>query len=226
MAYNYLGLTNDVALRLNETQLTSSNFSTSAGFYASIKEAVNSSIRHVNQAHFFWPYNHASQTDTLTGGVSRYALPEDAKYVDFGSFRLRRNSTLNVNEGRRLNQLTYSEYLSLYIDQEYETDATRGSVPRNIVRTPDQEYIIVPMPDLAYEVDYEYYLTPVDLELYDDVPTIPEQFRHVVVDGAMYYAYMFRDNLEMANLSQSKFENGIKNMRTILVNENVYFRSF
>lgn len=82
------------------------------------------------------------------------------------------------------------------------------------------------MPDVAYEVDYEYYATPVDLELYDDVPTISEQFRHVIVDGAMYYAYMFRDNIEMANLSQSKFENGIKNMRTILVNENVYFRSF
>jgi len=79
MAYNYLGLTNDVALRLNETQLTSSNFATSTGFYASIKEAVNSSIRHVNQAHFFWPYNHADQTDTLTGGVSRYALPK-SKY--------------------------------------------------------------------------------------------------------------------------------------------------
>lgn len=226
MAYNYLGLANDVALRLNETQLTSNNFATSSGFYAAIKEAVNSSIRHINQAHFFWPYNHADQSDTLTAGVSRYALPEDAKYVNFNSFRVRRNSTLNVAQGRQLAQLTYSEYLDTYVDQEYETDVTRGGVPRNVVRTPDQEYIIVPMPNAAYEIDYEYYATPVDLELYDDVPTISEQFRHVIVDGAMYYAYMFRDNIEMANLSQSKFENGIKNMRTILVNENVYFRSF
>jgi hypothetical protein len=82
------------------------------------------------------------------------------------------------------------------------------------------------MPNLAYAIDYEYYINPVDLELYDDVPTIPEQFRHVIVDGAMYYAYMFRDNIEMASMSQSNLKNGIRQMRTLLVNENVYFRSF
>ena len=69
-------------------------------------------------------------------------------------------------------------------------------------------------------------MEPVDLELSTDIPTIPDQFRHVIVDGAMYYAYMFRDNIEMANISQSKFENGIKQMRTLLVNENAYFRAF
>jgi hypothetical protein len=153
-------------------------------------------------------------------------LPDNAKYVDFGSFRVKRNTTLNVGQGRRLDQLTYSEYLSNYIDQEYETDSTRGGIPRNVVRTPDNEFIIVPMPDKAYEIQYEYYMEPVDLELYSDIPTVPEQFRHVIVDGAMYYAYMFRDNIEMANLSQSKFENGIKQMRTLLVNENAYFRAF
>lgn len=50
MAYNYLGLTNDVALRLNETQLTANNFSTSTGFYSAMKEGVNAryviSIKH------------------------------------------------------------------------------------------------------------------------------------------------------------------------------------
>lgn len=226
MAYDYLGLVNDVALRLNETQLTSSNFDTAIGFYSSIKEAVNSSIRHINQAHFFWPYNHGEANDVLTAGVSRYSLPDNAKYIDFGSFRVRRNDNLNISRGRRLIQMTYSEYLGTYVDQEYETDSNQGGAPRNVVRTPDNEYIIVPMPNEAYEVDYEYYITPVDLVLSTDVPTIPEQFRHVIVDGAMYYAYMFRDNIEMANLSQSKFENGIKQMRTLLVNENIYFRSF
>lgn len=226
MAYDYLGFVNDVALRLNETQLTSSNFDTAIGFYSSIKEAVNSSIRHINQAHFFWPYNHGEANDVLTAGVSRYSLPDNAKYIDFGSFRVRRNDNLNISRGRRLIQMTYSEYLGTYVDQEYETDSNQGGAPRNVVRTPDNEYIIVPMPNEAYEVDYEYYITPVDLVLSTDVPTIPEQFRHVIVDGAMYYAYMFRDNIEMANLSQSKFENGIKQMRTLLVNENIYFRSF
>ena len=226
MSYTYLGLVNDAALRLNETALTSENFSSAIGFYPSLKEAVNSSIRHINQAHFFWPYNHNLEEMELEAGVSRYALVDNSKYTDFGSFRVKRNTDLNVGQGRKLQQLTYAEYLDRYIDQEYETDATKGGVPRNVVRTPDEEFIIVPMPNLAYEIDYEYYMEPVDLVNATDVPTIPERFRHVIVDGAMYYAYMFRDNIEMANLSQSKFENGIKQMRTLLVNENAYFRAF
>ena len=53
-------------------------------------------------------------------------------------------------------------------------------------------------------------MDPVDLVDATDVPTIPERFRHVIIDGGMYYAYMFRDNIEMAGMSQNKFENGIK----------------
>ena len=67
-------------------------------------------------------------------------------------------------------------------------------------------------------------MDPVDLVDATDVPTIPERFRHVIIDGGMYYAYMFRDNIEMAGMSQNKFENGIKQMRTILTNEYAYFR--
>jgi len=36
---------------------------------------------------------------------------------------------------------------------------------------------------------------------------------------------MFRDNLESATLSLRKFEDGLKQMRTLLVNENVYARA-
>lgn len=225
MEYNFLSLVNDVGLRLNETQLASSNFATSRGVYSSMKEAVNSAIRHINQDQFFWPFNHNTEDLRTVPGVSRYPLPENAKYVDFQSFRLRRDAALNLNEGKKLKQLAYNEYLEKYIDQEYETDASRGGVPRHIVRTPDQQIAIVPMPNEAYRIDYEFYMTPVDLVNYDDVPSIPPQFRHVIVDGAMYYAYMFRDNLEMASMSQNKFEDGIKQMRVLLVNENIYVRS-
>jgi len=36
---------------------------------------------------------------------------------------------------------------------------------------------------------------------------------------------MFRDNLESATLSLRKFEDGLKQMRTLLVNENIYARA-
>jgi len=225
MSYNYLSLVNNVCVRLNEVELTSADFSTATGSYPAIKEAVNSAVRHVNQAHFFWSFNHNKEVETLTAGTSRYAIPNNAKYVDFNSFRVVRDTTLGVGEGKHLNQLTYSEYLDRYIDQEYETDTTKGAVPTHVVRTPDEDYIIVPMPDEDYEIEFEYYMEPAELEKWDDVPTIVERFRHVIVDGAMYYAYMFRDNIELANISQGKFEKGIEHMRTLLTNEYAYFRA-
>ena len=58
MAYDYIGLTNEVNRRLNEVELTSANFSTATGFYAHIKDAVNASIRDINHTHYEWPFNH------------------------------------------------------------------------------------------------------------------------------------------------------------------------
>jgi hypothetical protein len=225
MAYDYLSLTNDVAKRLNETQLTSANFASATGFYSAIKEAVNSAIRHVNQAHFGWPFNHNTYEQTLTAGVTRYPIPSQAKYVDFDTYRVRRNATLGVGSAQHLTQITYDEYVDRFIDQEDETNTALGSVPDRVFRTQNGEWGVVPMPDKAYQVDFEYFMDPVDLILNTDVPTIPERFRHVIIDGAMYYAYMFRDNIEMASVSQRKFEEGIKQMRTVTVNENIYMRA-
>ena len=42
MAYNFLGLVNEVNRRLNEVELTSSNFATAIGYYNTAKDAVNS----------------------------------------------------------------------------------------------------------------------------------------------------------------------------------------
>lgn len=225
MAYNYLELVNSVSRRLNETELTSSNFATAKGFYANIKDAVNASIRDINQYHLYWPYNHNSDEITLVAGETRYAIADEAKYVDFNTFRLKRDSDVGIGTAKKLRQVSYLEYVDRYIDQEDETDALKGGQPDYVFRTQDGYFGIVPMPDKAYTIQYEYFTYPVDLSLYDDVPTIPEPYKHVIVDGAMYYSYMFRDNMEMASISKNKFEEGMKNMRKILVNENVYVRS-
>jgi hypothetical protein len=213
-----------VAVRLNETQLTTSNFSTATGFYSAIKEAVNSSIRHINQSHFGWPYNHNVEEQTLEAGLTRYNLPDEAKYVDFSTFRVRKDDSLDLGEARRLKQLSYEEYIDRYIQQEDQA-ASDGGVPEFVFRAKNNEFGVVPLPDKAYQVDFEYFNFPVDLVLNSDVPTIPERFRFVIADGSMYYSYMFRDNLEMASISQRKFDDGIKQMRVLLVNENVYMRA-
>lgn len=224
MAYNFLGLVNEVNRRLNEVELSSSNFATATGFYSAAKDAVNSSIRHINHEEFNWPWNHVEEEDTLSAGVTRYGYPYDAKTIDMDTFRIKRDAALNTNTVK-LKTLDYKEYLDKYLDYEYNSNTDMRSTPRYVVRAPSQEFILVPTPDKDYELVYEYYRNPVDLELYDDVPNIPVEFRHIIVDGAMFYAYQFRSDTQASQISQAKFQEGIKYMRTLYINQYDYVRS-
>jgi hypothetical protein len=40
----------------------------------------------------------------------------------------------------------------------------------------------------------------------------------------MYYAYVFRGDMQAANLSEAKFKAGIKNMRSVNINRTEYIR--
>ena len=224
MAYNFLDLVNKVNRRLNEVELTSANFASASGFYSSAKDAVNASVRHINHEEFQWPWNHVEEEDTLSPGISRYGLPYDLKTLDTDSFRIKRDASLNV-ETVKLKVLDYKEYLDNFVDQEYNTSTSTRTVPSFVCRTPSQEFIVVPSPDKAYELVYEYYRNPVELENYGDVPTIPEQFSHVIVDGAMFYAYQFRGDAQASQIAQAKFQEGIKFMRTLYLNRYDYVRS-
>ena len=150
MAYNFLSIVNDVNRRLNEVELSSTNFATASGFYNLAKDAVNASIRYVNQSEYEWPYNHVLQEDTLTASTGRYPFPDDSKTINFRSFRIKENSTLG-NQTMKLKELAYNEYLEKYVDQEYKAEPTKG-VPRFIICAPSLEYIVQPLPDKAYEL--------------------------------------------------------------------------
>ena len=223
MAYNYLGLVNDINRRLNEVELSTANFSNATGFYSFAKDAVNAAISHINQEEFEWPFNHVEETEVLLPGEVRYSMPYDAKTVNMNSFRIKRDDTLGV-ETVKLKVLNYEEYLDKYADSEYNSSTDTRTVPRYVVRAPSRELIFVPAPDKAYEVVYEYYSSGFELNLADDVPTLPEAYRHVINDGAMYYVYFFRSDLQAAQLALKKFEQGIKHLRSININRTEYVR--
>ena len=296
MAYDYLGLVNDVNRRLNEVELTSSNFGSAIGEYAMVKDAVNASIRYINQHEYGFPFNHDTETKTLTPGVVRYSIPTDAKSVDYSTARIKRDSNLG-SLGNNLDILDYKEYISRdYANQEdiinsttinatdglsasvttitvasttgftstgslfiggeeitytgisgndftgctrgannttaatianstTVTQFTEGEIPRLIVRTPDNNYLLYPYPDKQYVLEFDYYKLPTNLSAATDVPSLPVQFRYVIVDGAMYVAYMFRGETQEAMILKSAFDDGIKNMRTLYVNRYDYIRS-
>ena len=293
MSGTYLSLTNSVIARLNEVQLTSANFSSARGIQVQAQNAVNESVRYINQREFNYPFNHATETKTLTAGVVRYSLPTSTKTVDYNTFRIGKDSDLG-NSGGRLAILDYNDYVNSYITQEDEinsttaaeaidaseteidltsatgfdssgtvfidneeitytgistntltgctrgansttaashdngvtvTQFTRGGLPRYIVRSKDNNYLLFPFPDKSYSLKFDYYTFPSDLSAHDDTTSIPARFDPVIIDGATAFVYQYRGETQQYQLNFARFEQGIKNMQTLLVNKFDYVRS-
>jgi hypothetical protein len=222
MAYDYLGLTNEVLARMNEVVLTATNFTAARGYQIQCQNAVNDAINYINQREFGWPFSHATQSETLVASQTRYTVPTGTQHVDYETFRISKDNTLGV-DATTLRVLDYKEYVDKYIGQE--TSSGVGGVPNFVFRTPDNNYGLYPYPDKAYVLKYEYYSRPTALAAATDVPTVPEQFRQVIADGATAYAYQYRGEAQQYGLNFTRFEEGIKHMQSILLNRTDYVRS-
>jgi len=293
MAESYLTLTNKVLARLNEVQLTSSNFSNARGIQVQAQNAINESVRYINQKEFQYPFNHSTKSETLVPGTVRYTIPTTAKTVDYNTFRLVKDSDLG-SSGGRLYVLNYNDYINSYITQEDEitttnldgsltdsattvtvnsttgfdstgtifigneqitytgtssttfTGATRGAndttaaahsddtqvaqfeqggVPQYVSRTPDNNFLLYPFPTKGFTLKYDFFSFPTDMSAHSDTTTIPDRFAAVIIDGATAFVYQYRGETNQYQLNFARFEQGIKNMQTLLVNRFEYVRS-
>jgi len=223
MALTFLNLVNDVLKRLNEVPLTSGNFNSATGVYADAKNYVNSAINRINREEFEWPFNHVKFAETLIPEQAIYNYQTDAKSVAFDTFVLQGDEALNV-ESKRLQILDYEQYLQEF--PEFETSSTEyKTIPDFVVRNRNLSYTLAPPPDKAYTVNYEYYKLPEDLVDWDDTTTIPDIFRWVILEGALYPAYTFRGALEEATLAEKTFLKGVEDMRKMYINRYEYVRS-
>jgi hypothetical protein len=290
----FLSLTNSVLARLNEVQLTTSNFSNARGIQIQAQNAVNEAIRYINQREFQYPFNHTTKSQTLSPGTVRYSIPDDAKHVDYNTARIVKDTTIG-SSGANLTILQYNDYINrenvtqedeivtttlaealdateteiditsstgfsstgtIFIENEEITytgistntltGCTRGansttaathangtsvaqfdngSVPRFIVRTLDNNFLLFPFPNRAYTLKYDYFAFPTDLSAQDSTTTIPARFDPVIIDGATAYVYQYRGETTQYQLNFSRFEQGIKNMQSLLVNKYEYVRS-
>ena len=294
MAESFLTHTNRVIARLNEVALTSSNFSSARGIQVQCQNAVNEAVRYINQKEFQYPFNHATDTETLVAGTFKYSVPTTAKTVDYNTFRLVKDSDL-ATSGGRLRVLNYNDYLNSYITQEDEietttlsqshtdsvttitvtstsgfdstgtlyvgneqitytaigssttfTGATRGAngttasahnsavqvaqfdsggIPQYVIRTPDNNYILYPYPTKSFSIKYDYFTFPSDMSAHSDTTSVPDRYAPVIADGATAFVYQYRGETSQYQLNMQRFEQGIKNMQTLLVNRFEYVRS-
>jgi hypothetical protein len=293
MAETFLTHTNRVIARLNEVQLTSSDFTNSRGIQTQCKNAVNEAVRFINQKEFQYPFNHTTKTETLTAGTFKYSIPTDAKTVDYNTFRLVKDSDLGTSGGK-LRIIDYNDYVNSYITQEDEISTTtlstshtdsvttitvvsttgfdsagtlfigneqvtytgttsttftgatrgansttasahdsgvsvaqfeRGGIPQSVIRTPDNNYILYPYPTKSFSIKYDYFSFPSDMTAHSDTTTIPDRFAPVIADGATAFVYQYRGETAQYGINFARFEQGIKNMQTLLVNRFDYVRS-
>jgi len=89
MATTYLTLTNRVLRELNETELTSSTFSSSRGIQTAVKDFVNKGIHDIYNETGEIPLLYSRTTQDLTIGDNEYDFPADFRKADMDSFSLK-----------------------------------------------------------------------------------------------------------------------------------------
>jgi hypothetical protein len=223
MPTTYIDLCNKVIRRINEVEIAVGDFPTVRGVQSLVKDAVKAAVARINQAEFEWPFNAAEHTETLVVGQSEYTWPQYFKVSDFNSFQILKDNGLNVGY-KSLKPIDRDVWYTRYRDADYEAGSTGRGVPDFVFQGHGNGFGVTPSPDKPYKVRFRYYLNYSDIQNYNDVTRIPESFDSVIVDGALYHLYMFKDNLEGSQAAYMAFEQGIKDLQTLYINNYEYIR--
>jgi hypothetical protein len=223
----YVTLVNELLRRMNEVTLDTAGdgFDSVRNVQALAKDAVNSSIRLILQDGQEWPFLKTTYTQTLTIGTRQYDFPADYSSTDWDTFYLKKLSSEN-NSPMPLSVISYEQYIQNVRPSDDTGDQVNGDGPPALVyQTLGTAFGISPIPDAAYEIEYVYWKFPTDLTAFNDVAIIPDRFKHVVIDGAMMFMMRFRSNEQSAAMHQNNFEDGIKTMRRVLIDDTLFVRS-
>jgi hypothetical protein len=226
MATNYVTLVNKVLTRMNEVLLdTAGNgFDSVRNVQSLAKDAVNNSIRLIIQDGQEWPFLKTTYTQTLTAGTRQYDFPSDMGTVDWDTFYLKKLAAKD-NNPTVLKPISYEEYIQYHRTVDDTGNAAGDTAPVYVYQTYEEKFGVTPVPDAAYEVEYVYWSVPSDLTIYNDTCIIPSRFDHVIIDGAVMFMMRFRSNEQSAAIHQNNFEDGIKAMRRVLLDDDLAIRS-
>lgn len=220
---NFVSLTNLLLIRMNEVTLDTAGdgFDTVRGVQSLAKNAINNSVRLILQDGQEWPFLKSTYVQTLTPGIREYSFPADWSSSDVDTYYLKKTSSLD-NQPKKLHTVSYEEYTELH----RATDDNGQEGPTELIyQTYGNSFGVSPTPDEAYEVEYVYWSFPEDLNLYSDECVVPTRFNHTIVDGAMMFMMRFRSNDQSAAIHQQSFENGLKSMRRVLLDDPTSIRS-
>jgi len=213
----YLELTNELLRRLNEVELTASNFDSARNIQASAKDFIKASIDEINNKEHEWPYNYVSGTQVLTIATEFYPFPEDAQTIDWMSFAIVKDPALNTFT-RPLQYIKRDEWYKQLRARDEDNTPQGVQLPMWVFQGPGRTYGVSPGSNQAYTIKYDYFRVPNVLTIYSDVCVIPPRFNYVIIAGALKHFYMFKDNTEQAQTADAVFGKFLAQMQTTLMN--------
>lgn len=142
----------------------------------------------IENLHFDWNFLWSTNTITTTASTATYAGEADLGLWD-------------------VNRVYYSgSALDVIRWQQYTPEDLSNGPPQYAVVQPDNKLLIVPTPDAAYTITYDYFKKPVALVNDADEPLIPEQYRLVIVGRALMLFANYESAEEIKIQGQELYE--------------------
>ncbi len=226
MGSTYLVLTNKLLRSFNEVELTSTNFSTAIGVHAAARDFINYAIQWIYEQEVEWPFAYTRNTVDLVAGTYEYSLSATILRPIWTSFRIKEDIPSSTYDAKYLPYVNYERFLVFgYLDRLKNADTDSRAAPEFVANGPDNKVFVGPFPpDVAYDIEYDAFTAATDLSAHGDTTSIPTMWDRVIIAKAREYMYKFRDNLEMSAVEEQRAKEGIRTMRTVLMNkyQNVY----
>jgi len=212
--YNTFRIVKDSDLAVSGGQLSILNYNDYIGKSIEQEDEISSTATSTTHTDSVTTITVSSTTGFDSAGTL-FIGNEQISYTAIGS------STTFTGCTRGANSTTAASILSGVTVAQFD----RGSVPTHVVRTPDNNYLMFPYPDKSYSIKFDYFTFPADMVAHGDTTTVPDRFAAVIVDGATAFIYQYRGELQQYGINFERFEQGIKNMQSLLVNRFDYIRS-
>lgn len=217
MGSTFISLANKLLRRVRETEIPEADFANVRNIQALAKDAIVDTVNEINKQEFEWPFNAVEHSQDLQVGVSEYAWPTNFKTVDWNTFQIQKDDTLNINH-RTLKYMSRDDWYRLRRDTDEDAGNEGSAQPMWCFPAHGNGFGVSPSPDKAYTIEFRYFKNPSALVDATDVCTIPSEFDYVIMSGALRHMNLFRENSDGYSIASSKFEDDMKDMTTLLIN--------
>ena len=212
--YNTFRIAKDSDLGTNGGRLSILNYNDYVNSYITQEDEIQTTTLSTSHTDSVTTITVVSTTGFDSTGTL-YVGNEQITYTGIGG------STTFTGATRGANGTTASSHDSGVQVAQFDS----GGIPQYVVRTPDNNYILYPFPTKSFSIKYDYFTFPSDMSAHSDTTSVPDRFAPIIADGATAFVYQYRGETQQYQLNMQRFEQGIKNMQTLLVNRFEYVRS-